>query len=124
MPPPITSKLATVATLMDDYTRIENDAYVSLLTDKERQLRELVRNLESAWTRVSRLLGRVAALEEALDQSVSDNNSLVEQVYRLENIILEDGSIPAREEAFPSQLVARRLSFDLLTEEEIMDDSE
>lgn len=124
MTQPITSKLATVAKLMDTYTRIENDAYISLLTEKERQLAELLVNLDSAWTRVSRLLGRVAALEEALDQSVSDNNSLVEQVYRLENVILEDGSIEAREMAFPSQLVARRLSFELLTEEEIMDDSE
>ncbi len=111
MPQPITSKLATVAALMDNFILEDNFAHVqeqAILVDTIHRLSEQVRVL---CEQVSLLQRSTAAQADDLHDTLNQNERLIETVYRLETSILDCEGHPGREQLFSVPPAMRRLSF-------------
>lgn len=131
MAQPITSKLATVAELMDDFTRLENNALLNNAIEQGRQLGQLLDERSTLIANLNNALARINELEQDLRTAFDHNERLVEQIYTLEVSILECPTHAARfatpeEQAafFGLPPTARRLDFemiDLTTDEELTD---
>jgi predicted DNA-binding ArsR family transcriptional regulator len=112
MPQPISSKLATVAQLMDHFILEDNYAHVheqAILVDTIHRLSEQVRLL---CEQVTTLQASNRAQADDLHDTLNQNERLIEAVYRLETSILDCEGHPGRELLFSVPPTAmRRLSF-------------
>lgn len=131
MAQPITSKLATVASLMDDFTRLENNALLDNAIQQGRQLAQLLDERSILITNLNNAISRINELEQDLRATFDHNERLVEQIYTLEVSILDCPTHAHRFASPEEQAVffglpptARRLDFevvDLTTDEELTD---
>lgn len=131
MSQPITSKLATVASLMDDFTRLENNALLDNAIQQGQQIQHLLDERSVLLTNLNHAIARINELEQDLRATFDHNERLVEQIYTLEVSILECPT-HAHRFATPEEQVAffglpptaRRLDFevvDLTTDDELTD---
>ena len=89
MTQPITSKLAIVANIMDEYTRLENNAHLANAVEQGRQISYLTEERSAILFNLNRALARINELEQDLRMAFDHNERLVEQVYTLEVSILD-----------------------------------
>ena len=120
MPQPITSKLAVVAGLMDQFVRSENEAYQRNSDVMAAQYRALLEMTQRFQERMYAAERRISELEFDLRDALDHNERLIGTVYNLENSILECETHPGRDIIFSiPPPVARRLDFDLVAHEVI-----
>lgn len=111
MPQPITSKLCTVAAIMDQFILEDNFAHVQ-------ETRILVDTIHRLSEQVTVLVEQIHLLQAAnrtqaddLQDTLDQNERLIESVYRLETSILDCQQHNGREELYTIPPVMRRLSF-------------
>lgn len=121
MSQPITSKLALVASLMDQHVRADNNHLNLALGELGRQYRVLLDELHRERHQVRLSAARIRELEFDLRSVLDANERLVENNYALEISILD---CPRHAEVVVRD-VQRRLDFevvDLTTDEELDED--
>lgn len=122
---PITSKLAVVASLMDNFVRMENYALDVTLTSHAQQLQaqaDIIRHMDIQLAQSTR---RIFELEDLFLESLDRNEGLAQLIAALEASILDCPHAHSNTLRV-SVPVARRLNFeneiiDLTTDEELTD---